>query len=121
MPEILLHVGKLYPANTSTKLKKKMVSVLKGCKSVLSFFLYFLLSIFTVQLGSFLTRNTRLGERWVNVKAKKNNNKKTENIKNKQTKNKTKKKGNALFIVEVRLAIGLVHRHSTFNNVKETI
>ena len=28
---------------------------------------------------------------------------------------------NALFIVEVHLAIKLVHRHSTFNNLKETI
>ena len=28
---------------------------------------------------------------------------------------------NALFIVEVHLAIKLVHRHSTFHNLKETI
>ena len=34
---------------------------------------------------------------------------------------KKKKKGNALFIVEVHLAIKLVYRHPAFNNVKETI
>ena len=28
---------------------------------------------------------------------------------------------NALFIVEVHLAVKLVHRHSTFNNLKETV
>ena len=28
---------------------------------------------------------------------------------------------NALLIVELHLAIKLVHRHSTFNNLKETI
>ena len=32
-----------------------------------------------------------------------------------------KKNVNALFIVELHLAIKLVYRHPTFNNVKETI
>ena len=32
-----------------------------------------------------------------------------------------KKIVNALFIVEVHLAISLVYRHSTFNNVKKAI
>ena len=34
---------------------------------------------------------------------------------------KSVKNVNALFIVQVHLAIKLVHRHSTFNNLKETI
>ena len=38
----------------------------------------------------------------------------------KKLKNKNKNK-NALFIVEVHLAIKLVYRHPTFNNVQETI
>ena len=34
---------------------------------------------------------------------------------------KKKKNENALFIVEVHLAIKLVHRHSTFNKLKEQL